>query len=203
MLCHLQLDPTDNAMDYVANSILVLENNHNKQIKRTKYILSSESALRINTSTLNISDTYSCCLEMPGSQKKCSFLVISPNVSSHFTAIAKMFGLLEMLVLVMLFSLCLTCSVLRFKLRNQNKIIEANLQEMDTLDLEKFGSGPYIVTTHAQALSNNVSASDMKNIVLQDADAKSADRVTDGDFPPSYEELVIRRMSQKITPVKY
>lgn len=200
----MQLDKTDNYMDYNLLSNLVLENNHNKRIEHSMPVISNTSHIRINTETLNIFDTYSCCLVMISTkQKNCSALVISPYISSHFTTIARKIGLLEMLILVWIFSLCLMCSVMRFKSRHQNKVIEANLQEIDSLDLEKFGSGPYIVTPNAQALNNNVSnsANDLKSIVLQDA--KSADIVTDGDFPPSYEELVIRRMSQKITPVKY
>jgi len=206
--CRMQLDETDNIVDYAYNAVLVLENNRNKKIEHSKGILSAKSHIRINTETLNISDTYSCCLEMSGNQKKCSVLVISPYLSSHFTIIAKMIGLLEMLVLIGIFSVCLMCSVMRFKSRHlTNKVVDANLKEFDTMDLEKFGSGPYIITPNAQnAMDTNVSnaATDLKSIVLQDADPKSVDRVTDGDFPPSYEELIIRRMSKKLTaPVKY
>ena len=165
--------------------------------------MSDTSAILIDTLTLNISDTYSCCLEITiGKQRKCSILVISPYISSDFTLIAKMIGVLEMLLLICIFSLCLLGSIMRFKARQNNKVIDAALKEIGDEDFEKFG-GPYIVTPHAEAMRTHVTSENLKNIVLQDADPKIVDRMADGDFPPSYEELALRRMSKKITTVRY
>ena len=195
--CRIHLDPNENIEEYRLASTLTFENNHNKKIEHEREVMSDTSAILIDTLTLNISDTYSCCLEITiGKQRKCSILVISPYISSDFTLIAKMIGVLEMLLLICIFSLCLLGSIMRFKARQNNKVIDAALKEIGDEDFEKFG-GPYIVTPHAEAMRTHVTSENLKNIVLQDADPKIVDRMADGDFPPSYEELALRRMSRR------
>lgn len=210
--CRLNLNSTDDINLIQFTSILILQNMQNNKIEDSVPILTSTSSIHINTLTLKTNNTYKCCIvrNKKDSGSKCSILKVSPIISSDYTSIAKIIGGLEMLVLALIMTLCLIMIILRFKWR-QNKIIEATANKyIGDKDSEY---GPYIITPNAQNFETGLS----QQQPLTDEDFSKKDWtntdfnlrvVTDSkddgsDFPPTYEELVLRKIDSQIESIRF
>lgn len=210
--CHLQFSPTHEPDQFISKSILYLEKIESKEILKMVPIKTTESFIQIGTQNLSTSSRYSCCLEIEQvenqSYKKCSTLLISPEVSSDLTLVAKIIGLLEMLVLIMIFSLCLIVVMLRFKSKQKSKVIDAELKEITSIGTLNFGK-PYLISPNAQAMHENERQSSDEENQLKRAkenfniDLKTLSNLSESDFPPTYEETVLRRIEQQIESARY
>jgi len=217
--CRLNLNSTDDIDFYRYKSILFLQNSQNNQIGHSTLILTSSSSIHINTINLKTNTTYKCCIEINGITEqtitenseliKCSTLKISPTISADFTSIAKIIAGLEMLVLVLIMTLCLIGIICRFKIR-QSKIIEATAKKYNA-DNDATQDGPYLITPNAQNLQtglteqqpNNDSDSNKKNWQKTDFNLSMKVVTDESDFPPTYEELVLRKIENQIESIRF
>lgn len=208
--CHIEFRSTEEAEKYLSKSILYLENYRNKEIVKVTPLNSINSTIKINTLKLNSTNKYSCCLEIQrlDSQvnKKCSVLLISPKITSDLTIVAKIIGLLEMLVLILIFSLCLIVVTLRFKAKQKTKTIDAELKEITSEGSLNF-SKPYIISPNAQSMQEEDQKTDdekLKRAKMNfNIDLKTFTSLSESDFPPTYEETVLRRIEKQIESAKY
>ncbi len=129
------------------------------------------------------------------------------KVSYDYTLIAKIIGALEMLVLVGIFSICLAGVCLRFKLKQKKSELE---RAQLTKDSNKSGvDGPYLITPNAKSLETLVRLDNCDKIILNQDGSSIIDlktlniNVCENEFPPTYEEIVLRRIESKIETVRY
>lgn len=170
-------------------------------------VISSDSSLNIDTSSLKPSELYQCCFEIEVSDDRslarCAVLRVSPYISKDFTLVAKYIGVLEMLICLLIFSLCLIVAVCRFKLRQKKRIIETALEKAENSKPDG-SSGPYLVSPNAKNFQTGVGfVQPGPNGLKFSQDLTDCKQNFKGvpnlnEFPPSYEELVLSRMDSQI-----
>lgn len=211
VICQLQPESSDDISEYILRSILTFQNNESKHVEYRVPLKSASSLIQINTNSLNASDTYNCCLEVTGANetvyRKCSYFNVSLRSPNDFTLIAKIIGVIEMLVLILIFTVCLVGICLRFKNRQKNKFIKAELKELDNSELKKF-EGPYIISSDVNNPQTDLShpnPSFTRNLKIDlDGDLKTISlEDNENDFPPTYEELVLRKIESQIDAIRY
>jgi len=204
--CILPKLDTADTDEYTFKSSLYLKDSQSNDIEIMP-VISVSSALNINTSVLNPSELYQCCIEIDNSDERnlarCTFLRVSPLISKDFTLVAKYIGVLEMLVCLLMFSLCLIMAVCRFKLRQKKRIIEI-AQEKVTNFKPDGSSGPYLVSPNAKNFQTGVGFVQPGSNGLKFSQSLSEYKENFkgvpnlNEFPPSYEELVLSRMDSQI-----
>lgn len=204
--CSLPPIYKDEVNEYIFKSSLYLKDSQDNDIDLIP-IISANSTLNINTTLLHTSELYQCCIEMEVSDERnlvrCTILRVSPIISTDFTLVAKYIGVLEMLVCLLSFSLCLMLAICRFKLRQKKNLIEISKDKLSNLKQDP-SNGPYIVSPNAKNFQTGV------GFVQPGANAlKFSQSLTEykqnikghsylNEFPPSYEELILSRMDSQI-----
>lgn len=207
--CHLEPSSIKNITDIRYKSILILKNDQNEETERIKPILSESTFIQIDTHNLNKTNTYSCCIKISienGSPlQKCSVLQVSTSTNDDITLIAKMVVLTEMLLIVVIVSFCLLSVCRGFKLKQKQKEIEAIQKFMENSESKGFG-GPYLISPNAKFLETGIRYTQNGQALKKENsnDVKTLNTMLpEYDFPPTYEELVLRRIESQIESVRY
>ncbi len=206
-MCRVEPDSGSKTSSYLFKSILLIQNNQNQKIESTTEILTPDSFIRFQLpGALTTSDTFSCCIvvDAEATITKCSLLKIVNRSSYDLTLIAKIIGFLEMLVLLVLFSLCLLGVCLRFRARQQKTGFKKETDASTKTDVD----GLYFITPNAKGLETSVKISLENEKALQNQDVKIDLKslkisTTENEFPPTYEEIVLKRIERKLDTIRY